>query len=157
MRKFRTRVLVGTAVATFAGAATFAAVSIADAGPAASGPALTTTASTALTAQTAVTAKTGTTLSITVARPTIKAGQFDIIRGTLTTGSLPSGRRIVELYRYNAKTKKWVPVRVKLTHKGGTVRFVGRPRVTAEYELVYHGNAKLAASHSSPVTVTVAG
>lgn len=151
MRKLRMRILVGAAVAVFAAATAFAVTSTADATTTANTVALTTTANTA------VTAKIDTTLSITVAKPTIKAGRIDIIRGTLTTGGAPSGRRIVELYRYNAKTKKWVPVRVRLTHKGGAVRVAVRPLVTAQYELVYHGNAKLAAAHSSPVTVTVTG
>ena len=151
MRKLRTRLLAGAAVATFAGAAAFTAVSTADATPA-NTVALTTTA-----ANSTVEAKTGTALSMTVGKSTIAAGRPDVIKGTLTTGSLPSGRRIVELCRYNAKTKKWVPIRVNLTHKGGAVRFVVRPLVTAQFELVYRGNAKLAATHSSPVTITVAG
>jgi hypothetical protein len=143
MRKFRTRILIGAAVATFAGTAAFAAVSMTDVGTAANTVALTTTAN-----QASVTAKTGTTLSIA-------AGRLDVIKGTLATGSAPDGRRIVELYRYNGKTGKWVPARVNLTRKGGDVRFAIRPLVTAKYELVYHGNAKLAVAHSSPVTITV--
>jgi hypothetical protein len=43
-------------------------------------------------------------------------------------------------------------VRVNLTRKGGGVRFAIRPLVTAKYELVYHGNATLAAAHSSSRT-----
>ena len=150
MRKLRTRILVGAAVATFAGTAAFAAVSMTDDGATANTVALTTSAN-----QASVTAKTGTTLSIVVGKTTIAAGRLDIIKGTLGTGSAPDGRRIVELYRYNGKTDKWVPVRVNLTRKGGDVRFAIRPLVTAKYELVYHGNATLAAAHSSQVTVTV--
>lgn len=150
MRKLRTRILVGAAVATFAGTAAFAAVSMTDDGATANTVALTTSAD-----QASVTAKTGTTLSIAVGKTTIAAGRLDIIKGTLGTGSAPDGRRIVELYRYNGKTGKWVPVRVNLTRKGGDVRFAIRPLVTAKYELVYHGNATLAAAHSSQVTVTV--
>ena len=150
MRKLRTRILVGAAVATFAGTAAFAAVSMTDNGATASTVALATT-----TNQASVTAKTGTTLSVAVGKPTIAAGRPDVITGTLATGSAPDGRRIVELYRYNGKNGKWVPVRVNLTRKGGAVRFAIRPLATAKYELVYHGNATLAAAHSSPVTVTV--
>jgi hypothetical protein len=150
MRKLRTRILVGAAVATFAGTAAFAAVSMTDNGATASTVALATT-----TNQASVTAKTGTTLSVAVGKPTITAGRLDVITGTLATGSAPDGRRIVELYRYNGKTGKWVPVRVNLTRKGGAVRFAIRPLATAKYELVYHGNATLAAALSSPVTVTV--
>jgi hypothetical protein len=136
MRKFRTRILIGAAVATFAGTAAFAAVSMTDVGTAANTVALTTTAN-----QASVTAKTGTTLSIAAGKTTIAAGRLDVIKGTL--------------YRYNGKTGKWVPARVNLTRKGGDVRFAIRPLVTAKYELVYHGNAKLAVAHSSPVTITV--
>jgi len=149
MRKLRTRILIGAAVATFAGTAAFAAVSMTDT-TTANTVALTTTAN-----QASVTAKTGTTLSIAAAKTTIAAGRLDIIKGTLATGSAPDGRRIVELYRYNGKTDKWVPVRVNLTRKGGVVRFAIRPLVTAKYELVYHGNATLGAAHSNPVTITV--
>lgn len=150
MRKLRTRILIGAAVATFAGAAAFAAVSMTDDGTTANTVALTTAAN-----QASVTAKTGTTLSIAAGKSTIAAGRLDVISGTLATGSAPDGRRIVELYRYNGKTGKWVPVRVNLTRKGGAVRFAIRPLVTAKYELVYHGNATLGAAHSNPVTVTV--
>lgn len=150
MRKLRTRILVGAAVATFAGTAAFAAVSMTDDGATANTVALTTT-----TNQASVAAKTGTTLSVAVGKTTIAAGRLDVITGTLATGSAPDGRRIVELYRYTGKTGKWVPVRVNLTRKGGAVRFAIRPLATAKYELVYHGNATLAAAHSSPVTVTV--
>ena len=149
MRKLRTRILIGAAVATFAGTAAFAAVGTTD-GTTANTVALTTAAN-----QASVTTKTGTTLSIAVGKTTIAAGRLDIIKGTLATGSAPDGKRIVELYRYNGKTGKWIPVRVNLTRKGGAVRFAIRPLVTAKYELVYHGNATLGAAHSNPVTVTV--
>lgn len=145
MRKLRSRILVGGAVAALAGATAFAVTSTADA---------TTTAKT--TALTTTTAKTGTTLSIAARKTTITAGERDVISGKLAkAGDTPAGRRIVELYRYNVKEKKWVPVRAKLTRKAGGARFIVRPLVTAEYELVYHGNAALAASHSAPLTVTV--
>lgn len=145
MRKLRTRILVGSAVAVFAGATAFAVTSTADAA---------TTAKT--TALTASTAKTSTSLSIAVRKTTITAGRRDIIGGKLAkAGEAPVGRRVVELYRYDAKRKKWLPVRAQLTRKAGAARFVVRPLVTAEYELVYHGSAKLAPSHSTPVTVTV--
>lgn len=153
MRKLRTRVAVGAAVATFAGAATFAAVSVTSGGSTTGNVAL--AAATITTARTAVTAKTGTTLSVAVRKSTVPAGRLDVISGTLATGGAPAGRRIVELYRYNPKTKKWFPARVNFTRKGGAVRFLIRPLATARYELVYHGNADLAGSRSGPVTVTV--
>jgi hypothetical protein len=145
MRKLRTRILAGGAVAVFAGVTAFAVTSTADA---------TTTAKT--TALTVSTAKTSTALSIAVRKTTITAGRRDVISGKLTkAGEAPVGRRVVELYRYDAKQKKWLPVRAQLTRKAGAARFIVRPLVTAEYELVYHGSAKLAPSHSTPVTVTV--
>ncbi len=144
MRKLQTRILAGGAVAVFAGATAFAVTSTADA----------TTAKT--TALTASTAKTSTALSIAARKTTIRVGRRDIISGKLTkAGETPIGRRVVELYRYDAKRKKWLPVRAQLTRKAGAARFVVRPLVTAEYEMVYHGSAKLAPSHSTPVTVTV--
>ncbi len=146
MGKLRTRILVGGAVAVFAGATAFTLTSTAGA--------TTTTAEAA--AFTSPTARTATTLSISASKTTIRAGQRDIISGKLAkAGGAATGRRVVELYRYNAKQKKWVPVRAKLTYRAGGARFIVRPLVTAEYELVYHGNATLAASHSAPVTVTV--
>ena len=145
MRKLKTRILAGGAVAVFAGATAFAVTSTADASTAAKTAAFTTT-----------TTKTSTTLSIAARKGTIAAGRRDVISGKLTeAGSAPVGRRVVELYRYDAKQKKWVLARIKLTHKAGEARFIVRPLVTAEYELVYHGNDKLAASRSAPVTVTV--
>jgi hypothetical protein len=146
MRKVRTRIAGGGAIAVFAAATAFAVTSTADA---------TTTAKT--TALTTTTAKADTTLSVTARKTTITPGRRDVISGKLTrAGDTPVGSRVVELYRYDAKQTKWVPVRARLTRKAGGARFVVRPLVTAEYELVYHGNATLAASHSAPVTVTVA-
>ena len=85
MRKLRTRILVGGAVAVSAGATAFAVTSTADA---------TTTAKTA--ALTTTTAKTGTTLSIMAGESTIKAGQKDSISGTLLAGGSPAAGRAVE-------------------------------------------------------------
>lgn len=158
MRKLRTRVGIGAAVAAFAGAATFAAVSVTEGGSPASTVALTTSTSTGTgqaTAQGTVTAKAATSLSVTVKKATVAAGRLDLISGTLSTGSARDSRRIVELYRYNPKTGKWFPARVNFTRKQGAVRFLLRPLATARYELVYHGSAKLAGSRSAPVTVTV--
>jgi hypothetical protein len=146
MRKLRTRILVGGAVAVFTGATAFAVTSTADA-----------TATTATTVALATTAaKTSTTLSISARKATIESGRRDVISGKLAqAGGVPVGRRVVELYRYDASQKKWVLARVKLTHKAGGARFIVRPLVTAEYELVYHGNDKLAGARSAPVTITV--
>ena len=159
MRKLRTRILVGAAVATFAGTAAFAAVTMTDDATAANTVALTTTNNTTATtnnaASAAVTAKASTALSIEVSKPATQAGRLEIISGTLTAGSIPTGRRIVELYRFDEKTNKWFPARVNLTRKGGAVRFALRPLVTGKYELVYHGSAKLDPVRSAAVTITV--
>jgi hypothetical protein len=144
MRKLRTRILVGGAVAVFAGATAFAVTSTADA---------TTTAKTA--ALTTTTAKTGTTLSITAGESTVKPGDKDSIRGTLLAGGSPAASRAVGLYRYNHRLQKWRLIRIKLTGKAGAVTFTVHPDITREYELVYHGNSTLAATTSSATTITV--
>ena len=144
MRKLRTRVLVGGAVAVFAAATAFAVTSAADATTGTKTAALTTT-----------TAKTGTTLSAMAAQTTIKAGQRDTISGTLLTGGNRAPGRVVGLYRYNDQLQRWRLIRVKLTGKTGAVTFTVQPYISCKYELVYRGNSTLAASTSSPATVTV--
>ena len=144
MRKLRTRILVGGAVAVFAGATAFAITSTADA-----------TTSTKTAALTTTTAKTGTTLSATAAQSTIQAGQADTITGTLLAGGNPAPGRLVELYRYSDRRQRWRLIRVKLTSKTGAVTFTVRPEITRRYELVYHGNSTLAASTSGAATITV--
>ena len=144
MRKLRTRILVGGAVAVFAAATAFAVTSTADA-----------TATTKTAALTTTTAKTGTTLSVTAAQSTIKGGQKDTISGTLLAGGSPASGKVVELYRYNDRLQRWRLIRVKLTSKTGAVTFTIHPYVTRQYELAYHGNSTLAASKSGATTVTV--
>ena len=144
MRKLRTRVLVGGAVAVFAAATAFAVTSTADA---------TTTTKTA--ALTTTTAKTGTTLSVTAAQSTIKAGQKDAVSGTLLAAGDPAAGKVVDLYRYSGRLRRWRLIRVKLTSKAGAVTFTVRPGVTRRYELVYHGNSTLAATTSGTTTITV--
>ncbi len=144
MRKLRTRVFAGGAVAVFAGATAFAVTSTADA---------TTAAKTA--ALTAATAKTATTLSITAAESTIKAGEKDSVSGTLLADGSPADGKAVGLYRYNDHLEKWRLIRIKLTGKTGAVTFIVHPDITREYRLVYHGNSTLAASTSGTVTIAV--
>ena len=146
MRKLRTRILVGGAVAITAGAAAFAVTTAAGAK---------TTAST--TALTTATAKAGTTLSITAGASTIKVGERDAIEGTLLANGKPAAHKVVELRAYSARTHRWRAVRITLTGKQGQVRFGVRPWATRDYELFYHGNAKLAGATSAQVTVTVTG
>ena len=143
MRKLRTRILVGGAVAVFAAATAFAVTSTADATTTAKSAALTTTA------------KSGTTLSVTAAQSTIRAGQEDSVSGTLLAAGNPAAGKVVELYRYNDRLQRWRLIRVKLTSKTGAVTFKVRPEITRRYELVYHGNQTLAASTSGATTITV--
>lgn len=144
MRKLRTRVLVGGAVAVFAGATAFAVTSAASA-----------TTATRTAALTSTSGKTGTTLSVAAAQSTIKAGAKDTISGTLRAAGQPARRRVVELYRYSDRLKRWRLIRVKLTGETGAVAFTVHPYTTRRYELVYHGNSTLSASTSSATTVTV--
>ena len=144
MRKLRTRVLVGGAVAVFAAATAFAVTSTADATTTAKTAALTTTA-----------AKTGTTLSVTAGQSTIKAGQQDTVSGTLLAAGDPAAGKVVDLYRYSDRLQRWRLIRVKLTSKAGAVTFTVRPGVTRRYELVYHGNSTLGATTSGATTITV--
>jgi hypothetical protein len=144
MRKIRTRILVGGAVAVFAGATAFAVTSTADA-----------TTGTNTAALTTITAKTGTTLSATAAQSTIDAGQRDTISGTLLAGGNPAPGRVVGLYRYNDRRQRWHLIRVKLTSKTGAVTFNVEPFISRKYELVYHGTSNLAAATSGTATITV--
>jgi hypothetical protein len=144
MRKFRTRVIIGGAVAVFAAAAGFAVTSATDA---------TATANT--TALTSSTAKTATTMSVTAGESTVKPGEKDSISGTLLAGGGPAGGKAVGLYRYNYQLERWRLIRIKLTSKAGAVTFTVRPEITREYRLEYHGNSTLAASTSGSVTITV--
>jgi hypothetical protein len=144
MRKIRTRILVGGAVAVFAGATAFAVTSTADATTGTNTAALTTS-----------TAKAGTTLSATSAQSTINAGQRDTISGTLLAGGDPAPGRVVELYRYSDRLQRWQLIRVKLTSKTGAVEFTVQPFVSRKYELVYHGTSNLAAATSGTAAITV--
>lgn len=146
MRKPRTRVLVGGAVAIFAGATAFAVTTAAGA--------MTTANTTALTT---ATAKAGTTLSIAAGTSTIKVGERDTIEGTLLANGKPAAHKVVELRAFNARTHRWRAIRITLTGKQGQVKFGLRPWETRDYELFYHGNAKLAGATSAQVMVTVTG
>jgi 5-hydroxyisourate hydrolase-like protein (transthyretin family) len=146
MRKLRTRVLVGGALAVFAAATAFAVTSAAGAATATKTAALTTTA-----------ARTGTTLSVTAAQSTISGGQKDTISGTLRAGGNPASGKVVGLYRYSDRLHRWRLIRVRLTSKTGTVTFTVHPYLTRQYELAYRGNSTLAATKSSVTTITVTG
>jgi 5-hydroxyisourate hydrolase-like protein (transthyretin family) len=144
MRKLRTRILAGGAVAVFAAATGFAVTSAAG---------TTTTVRTA--ALTSSSPKAATTLSITAGESTVKAGEKDSISGTLLAAGSPARGKAVGLYRYNSQLGRWRLIRIKLTSKTGTVAFIVHPEITREYRLMYHGNPTLAASASGTVTITV--
>jgi hypothetical protein len=100
-------------------------------------------------------AKTPTTLSLVEAKGKIIVGQKDVLTGTLLSGKTPVVKKVVELYRWRVNAKRWIPVEARLTGKYGHVFFTVRPAATTKYELVFHGNAKLAASRSNIATVVV--
>jgi hypothetical protein len=99
--------------------------------------------------------KAPTTLSITTAKAAIVPGERDVISGVLLTGTKPLAQKIVELYRYSATDKKWLPLEVDLTSTAGKATFVVKPKTTTEYKLEFHGTSSLAASQSGVATVTV--
>jgi F0F1-type ATP synthase alpha subunit len=98
-------------------------------------------------------AKAHTTLSIVESKSTIKAGQKDLVAGTLKAGKTGLAKEIVLLDRVSGK--KLIPVAVELTGKAGNASFTVAPKTTTKYELVFLGTKKLAASHSGVVTVVV--
>jgi hypothetical protein len=100
-----------------------------------------------------VPAKAHTTLSIVEFRNVIKAGQKDVVGGTLRSHGTGLAREVVLLDRLVGG--KFVPWKVQLTNKAGRVAFTVSPGVTARYELVFRGTEKLAHTHSGIVTVKV--
>jgi hypothetical protein len=134
MRSSFTRLLAGTAVAAVTTAAVVTAAG---------------------TAGATTTAKTHTTLSIVAGKSTITAGQADAVGGTLKAAGKPVVKKVVELYRWDYSHKHWKPVKVQLTGAAGAVKFAVKPGATDKYELVFHGNANLAASHSGVITIVV--
>jgi hypothetical protein len=96
-----------------------------------------------------------TVLSIAESKSTIKAGDTDMISGTLTAKATALVGRWVWLLRYNATKKVWVPVKPQRTGSAGGVSFVVAPAVTAKYELKFFGTGVYAPTHSGVVTVTV--
>jgi hypothetical protein len=94
-----------------------------------------------------------TTLAIDEAKKVIKLGQKDIITGRLMAGKRGIGDQTVVLDTVNGTTL--TEVKAKVTNSGGNVLFMVRPKVTTQYELVFAGTSKLAASDSKVITVTV--
>ena len=125
------------------------------AGTAIAAAAVLTAAGVASAATSTTPAKSPTTLSIVEAKAKIVVGQKDVITGTLLSGKTPLVKKVVELYRYGVKAKKWIPVEVDLTGKFGHVFFTVKPAATTRYQAVFHGTPKFAASHSNIATVLV--
>jgi len=94
-----------------------------------------------------------TTLAIDEAKKVIKLGQKDVITGRLMVGKRGAGDQTVVLDVVNGTTL--TPVKSDVTNSGGNVLFMVRPKVTTQYELVFAGTSKLAASDSKVVTVRV--
>lgn len=106
-------------------------------------------------AATITVARLTTVLTIAESAPSVTAGSPDVISGVLTTGVTPQANRIVELYRYDAMSGKWVPVSAARANTSGTVSFSVTPSSTTSYRLAFHGTMVLAPSHSAVATVTV--
>jgi hypothetical protein len=130
MRTSLTRALAGTAIAA---AAVLTAVGTAGAAGA--------------------TVKLPTSLTLQEQHAVIKAGQTDLLTGTLKSGSTPVAGRTVMLERF--VLGKPVFVDAKMTGGAGHVFFTVKPGKTTRYELVFAGGPKYDGSRSNPVTVLV--
>jgi hypothetical protein len=125
------------------------------AGTAIAAAAVLTAAGAASAATSTAPVKTPTTLTAVEAKAKIVVGQPDVITGTLLTGTKPVTGKVVWLYRWDAKTKKWISVEVDLTGKYGHVSYTVKPATTTSYELVFRGTANFAPSRSDVATITV--
>ena len=134
MRTSLTRIIAGTAIAATA---------------------VLTVAGTAGAATRTTPAKAPTTLTLVEAKATITVGQKDVLAGTLLTGKTPVVGKVVELYRYGVKAKKWILVEAHVTGKFGHVFYTVKPAATTSYELVFRGAPHFAPSHSHVATITV--
>jgi hypothetical protein len=123
------------------------------AGTAVAAAAVLTVAGTASAATGTTSMKATTTLSIVESRSTITIGQKDVISGTLLSGITPVADKPVWLAR--VIDGKPFLIDAHFTGMLGRVSFTVSPEKTARYELVFHGTAELAASHSGVVTATV--
>ena len=85
------------------------------AGTAIAATAVLTAAGVASAATSTTPAKAPTTLTAVDAKAKITVGQKDVITGTLRTGAKPVTGKVVWLYRWGVKAKKWIPVEVDLT------------------------------------------
>ena len=125
MRTSLTRAIAGTAIAAAAAL---------------------TVAGTASAATSTTPVKAPTTLTAIDSKAKIVVGQKDLLTGTLRSGKTPLVKKVVELYRWGVKAKKWILNEAHVTGKYGHVFFTVKPAVTSTYELVFRGSAKFAAS-----------
>jgi hypothetical protein len=122
---------------------------------------LTRTATVAAIAATAGMAIAGTASAATppkaaAAKTTLAVAEAkDVITGTLTSGKAALAKETVYLETVAGK-KVAVVGKGAVTSKAGKVTFTVKPTATTTYELVFKGTAKLAASHSTAITVKVA-
>jgi len=130
MRTSLTRALAGTAIAA---AAVLTAVGTAGAAGA--------------------TVKAPTTLTLIEQHAVIKAGDTDLLTGTLTSGTKPLSGRTVVLDRF--VLGKPVFVDAKMTGGHGHVFFTVKPGMTTRYQLVFAGGPVYNGSRSNIATVVV--
>lgn len=100
--------------------------------------------------------KAPTSLSMTASAARVVPGHKDVIDGLLLSGTTPQAAKTVDLYRYDAMTKRWAWVGMSRTDTTGMAAFTIRPARTADYRLVFHGNMALDASHSTTTRIVVA-
>lgn len=100
--------------------------------------------------------KAPTSLSMTASAAQVVPGHKDIIDGLLLSGATPQAAKTVDLYRYDAMTKRWALVDMGRTDTSGVAAFTIRPVKTADYRLAFHGNLALDASHSTTAQIVVA-
>jgi hypothetical protein len=130
MRTSLTRALAGTAIAA---AAVLTAVGTASAAGA--------------------TVKAPTTLTLTEQHAVIKAGDTDLLTGTLMSGKTPLSGKAVELDRF--VSGKPVFVDAKITGIHGHVFFTVKPGKTTRYQLVFAGDKTYLGTRSNIATVVV--
>lgn len=100
--------------------------------------------------------KAPTSLSMTASAAQVVPGHKDVIDGLLLSGTTPQAAKTVDLYRYDAMTKRWAMAGMSRTDTSGVAAFTIRPTKTADYRLVFHGNLALDASHSTATQIVVA-
>lgn len=106
--------------------------------------------------QAAATTKQATSLSIRAAHSAVLPHTKDTISGVLKAGSAVLPSQTVTLKQRKYGTATWAAVMSAKTNSKGAVSFSLVPANQREqYELIFAGTAKYAASHSGVVTVTV--